>query len=197
MEHSLSCLHGGFPIIRHNDVRDATANLLKPITCNVSIEPVLQPLTGESLNHLSSCTSDDARLDIKSEGFWDSSFKTTFFDVRIFYPFANSYRNKSLLSCYRQQEQEKIRKYKERITHIEHGNFSPLVFTTSGGFSPITTTVLKPIFFHPNYIKAISQLLHGFVIDYHLYLYVPPSVAFEVLVTSRPPIPLTLIHPLP
>ena len=50
VEHSFSCLHGGYPILRHNDERDATAALLKPITHNLAIEPTLQPLTGESLD---------------------------------------------------------------------------------------------------------------------------------------------------
>lgn len=60
--------------------------------------------------------------------------------VRVFNPLAKTHQNKLLNSVYRQQKQEKIRKYQDRITQIEHGSFSPLVFSTLGGFSPITTT---------------------------------------------------------
>ena len=50
VEHALSCPKGGFPSIRHNEVRDLTAILLTEVCHNVSIEPDLQPLTGEQLS---------------------------------------------------------------------------------------------------------------------------------------------------
>ena len=49
--HSLSCPHGGFPSISHNDIRDTTAQLLDQMFSHVSIEPVLQPLTGEQFRY--------------------------------------------------------------------------------------------------------------------------------------------------
>ena len=52
---------GCFPTIRHNELRDLTA-------CrNVATEPRLQPLSGESMTAI---TTDDARLDIRTRGFW-------------------------------------------------------------------------------------------------------------------------------
>ena len=68
VEHALSCFHGGFPILRHDEVRDTTASLMKPISRNLSIEPVLQPLTGESFRARSSCSSNDTRFDTSSPG---------------------------------------------------------------------------------------------------------------------------------
>ena len=44
VEHALSCAHGGFPSLRHNDVRDITANLLAEVCHNVAGEPDLQTL---------------------------------------------------------------------------------------------------------------------------------------------------------
>ena len=72
VEHALSCSCGGLPSIRHNDIRDLTANLLTEVCSNVSIEPSLQPLTGEILNHRSSniYTEEGARLDVCAQGFW-------------------------------------------------------------------------------------------------------------------------------
>eukprot|EP00117_Sycon_ciliatum_P003273 scpid36325/ scgid5088/ len=43
VSHSLSCPHGGFPTIRHNAIRDTTAQLLHQVCSNVSTEPTLQP----------------------------------------------------------------------------------------------------------------------------------------------------------
>ena len=37
---------------------------------------------------------------------------------------------------YRQHETSKRRQYEERVREVEHGNFSPLVFSTSGGMVP-------------------------------------------------------------
>jgi len=66
VEHALSCSFGGFPSIRHNELRDVTANLLSQVCTNVQVEPQLQPLSGESLSHRTSNTDDHARLDISA-----------------------------------------------------------------------------------------------------------------------------------
>ena len=36
-------------------------------------------------------------------------------------------------ACYRKHEKEKRRKYEERIREVEHGTFTPLVFSATGG----------------------------------------------------------------
>ena len=51
ISHALSCPHGAFPIIRHNDVRDLTAKLMSEVCHDVQVEPHLQPLSGELLHH--------------------------------------------------------------------------------------------------------------------------------------------------
>ena len=52
---------------------------------------------------------------------------------------------KPLAACYRKHEHEKRRIYEQRVRDVEHGCFSPLVFNTSGGMGPISTTVYKRI----------------------------------------------------
>ena len=64
------CPHGGFLILRHNDIQNITASLLSEMHPNVIIEPPLQPLSGEQLHFASSILDDEARLDIAEEGFW-------------------------------------------------------------------------------------------------------------------------------
>ena len=45
----MNCKRGGFIIMRHNDIRDFEANLLKRVRNDVEIEPPLQLLTHENL----------------------------------------------------------------------------------------------------------------------------------------------------
>ena len=48
IDHCLSCPKGGFPSLRHNEVRDHTARLLTEVCHDVRVEPHLQPITGET-----------------------------------------------------------------------------------------------------------------------------------------------------
>ena len=69
MDHALSWKKEGFVSLRHNQIQDLTANLLK-ITCHdVLMEPILQQLTGESLHERTANITDDARVDTAARGF--------------------------------------------------------------------------------------------------------------------------------
>ena len=48
-QHCMSCKKGGFITMRHNDVRDLTANILKGVLNDLEVEPQLLPLKGENL----------------------------------------------------------------------------------------------------------------------------------------------------
>ena len=72
-EHALSCPTGGYPAMRHNDLRDLTASLLREVAHDVQVEPHLQPLTGETFRHHSAIFEDGARLDVAASGVWDVS----------------------------------------------------------------------------------------------------------------------------
>ena len=84
VEHVLSCPKGGYPSIRHNEIRDLTAAMC------MSTEPHLQPMTGEVMSGLSANIQDGARLDIAADGFGGSRFEQAFFDVKVFNPYAPS-----------------------------------------------------------------------------------------------------------
>ena len=115
MEHSLICSHGGFPSICHNELRDITAKFLTEVCHNVGIEPTLQPLSGEQLTLRSANREVGARLDVAANDFWGGDRSRAFFDVRIFSPFAHTYRNTSLNQCYRRNELKKRRLYDQQI----------------------------------------------------------------------------------
>ena len=144
-DHALTCPTGGFPSVRHNDLRDFTANLLTEVCPNVCVEPPLQALTGELMSHQTSNSEDGACLDISAQGFWGDRHQRIFFDVRVFHPNAPSYRNMQLPSAYRLHEHRKQRSYDQRIREVEHGSFTPLVFSTSGGMGKCASVTYKRI----------------------------------------------------
>ncbi|CAH3189071.1 unnamed protein product, partial [Porites lobata] len=77
----------------------------------------LGDIFGEHLNGGSN-KAQDARLDIHARGFWERH-RSAFFDVRVCHPNAVSYRDLEPQQIY--------------LLDIEHGTFTPLVFTTTGG----------------------------------------------------------------
>ena len=77
----------------HNEIRDTFANLMKGVCFDVELEPKLQPLEGESFDNRKTTTEDEARLDIKANGLWETRFNRTFFDVKILNPHAKSCLN--------------------------------------------------------------------------------------------------------
>ena len=110
---------------------------------DVKVEHYLQPLTGEALRYRTAVIGDDARLDIRAAGFWGDRFQHAYFDVRVFNSLAPSNMSSTLTAAYRRHEQEKRRAYEERVRELEHGCFTPLVFSTSGTMGKAATVVYK------------------------------------------------------
>ena len=108
VEHAQSCLKGGYPSIRRNEIRDLTAALMSKVCHNVSTEPHLQPMTSEVMSGLSANIQEGARLDIAADGVWGSRFERAFIDVKVFNPSAPSNQKTILSACY---ETEKKRTY--------------------------------------------------------------------------------------
>ena len=130
--HSMNCKKGGFIHMRHDNIRNFDANLLKLVCNDVEIEPTLQPLSGESLVGQETNNGDDVRLDIRARSFWRNG-QSAFFDVRVTNTNSASQINKPVSKIYESHEKEKKRKYSQRIINIEHGTFTPLVFSINGG----------------------------------------------------------------
>ena len=127
IQHAFSCPKGGFVITRHNEIRDITAELLTEICKNVTVEPALTPLTGETFPKASAITSSHARADVSARGFWIKE-QTAYCDVRVFNPIAKCHLSQSLPAAHKKNENEKKRQYNQRILQVEHGPFTPLVF---------------------------------------------------------------------
>ena len=148
VDHALTCMKGGFVVMRHNRLRDLEASILKEVCKDVKVEPKLLPLGNGSVT--STNTSDRARLDISGVGIW-SPMERTFFDVRVFHPNSPSYRGKKIEKLYEQHENEKKHAYNNRILQVEKATFTPLVFSTSGGMANECTK------FHKKLAELVSK----------------------------------------
>ena len=131
VNHCLTCKRGGYTILRHNSLRDLTAELLREVCSSVEVEPLLLPLTGERLPSGSNL-ADGARLDVSAVNLW-SPLARAFVDVRVFNSQASTNWAKTIPQMYISHENQKKTEYLPRVIQIEKGTFTPLVFSTSGG----------------------------------------------------------------
>ena len=132
-----------FPTFRHNEVLcDLTGTLLTEVCHNVATEPPLQPITADTLPYTTANTTDDACLDVKARNFRCRG-QHAFFDVHVFYSNASSYCTLSLSYAYKRHEDAKKHEYGNQVREVEHGVFTPLVFTSTGGMVWEVTTFYK------------------------------------------------------
>ena len=132
INHALNCAVGGYVIIRHNEVRNFEANLLRKVCNDTQIEPPLQSLSNEVVTSL---TGDGCRPDIRARGFWRDG-QNAFFDVKVSNINSETYKNTSIKKVFQQHEREKRRKYNDRVINVEHGTFTPLIYSITGGIGP-------------------------------------------------------------
>ena len=102
--------------MRHNNLRDLNAEFMKEVCRDVVTEPQLIVLDDEDIQQ--GTKADRAAPDISSRGLW-STFEGTFFDVRVLHPNCRSYINKEMNKIYQDHENEKMKKYNERILTVE------------------------------------------------------------------------------
>ena len=135
VDHAFTYPHGGYPTLRHNEIRDITAQLMSEVCPNVATEPTLQPVSNERFFHRSANIECGARLDVRAQGFWGIHHQQAYFDVRVFNPLAATNRQTHLSACFRSHDREKRRMYEQRVREVDRGSFTPLVFSALGGMS--------------------------------------------------------------
>ena len=148
--HALDCHLGGFVNRRHDSIRDVEVNLLRLVVHDVEAEPTLQPVTNKQGYQKSANLDQDARLDVRARGFWREG-QNAYFDVRVTNPNNASQQSSTIKSVLRKHELEKKRQYNRRVMEVEHGSFTPLVFTTTGVMSHECSI------FHKSLAEKISQ----------------------------------------
>ena len=129
VNHAMNCKRGGFIIMRHNNIRDFEANLMRKVCNDVETKPSLQPINGENVAGL---TGDEANPDVRARDVWRPG-QNAFFDIRVTNTNSDSQMHLSPDKILRKHEMEKKRNYNQRIMNIEHGTFTPLVVSIKGG----------------------------------------------------------------
>ena len=169
MDHVLSCMKGGFSVLRHNNVRDTEVEILREVCKDVTIEPPLIP---------SDKLGDRSKLDIDAQGLW-SGLERTPCDVRIFHSGARapSYQNRKVEAVYKQHEDEKKNKYLRHVLETEKCSFTPLVFSTHGGCAPQADKFHKRV---ATLLAKKRNILYSKAISY-----VRCRVRFSILRTSE------------
>ena len=147
INHSLICPKGGFVMKRHDELRDFEAELLNEVCTSVETEPVLQPLSGESVT---GNKAPDARLDVAAIGFWRPQ-ERILVDVRVFHPNCKSYRDVEPEKIYKRHENLKKAEYNDRVINVERATLTPLIFSTTGGWGKEATL------FHKHLARLIAE----------------------------------------
>ncbi len=130
--------------MRHDDLCNEFADMCKDTFNDVEREPVLMPLTGEDIDERTANTADEARSDVRVRSFW-TKYENAFFDFRVFYPNAKSYRSTKIEKLYRDAEKNKKKEYNERITKSDHGSFTPMIMDSTGSMGPEGTVAMKTL----------------------------------------------------
>ena len=112
---------------------------------DVATEPLLIPLNNEKVK---GTQADKAAADVSSRGMW-STFERTFFDIQVLHPNCPSYVNTPVKKLYERAEKKKLSKYNSRILQVEKGSFTPLIYSTFGGWGPCAD----------KYHKRLAQLI--------------------------------------
>ena len=147
--HAINCPLGGFIKARHDNIRDVECSLLKVFLNDVESEPPLQPVLNKEGYKATANLEDGARLDVRARGFWREG-QSAYFDVRITNLDCASQRNSSTKSVLRTHENQKKNNYNRRVMEVEHGTFTPLVFSTTGVMAHECTI------FHKNLAEKLS-----------------------------------------
>ena len=111
-----SCPVGGYPSLCHNELRDVTASLRSVAAHGVSIEPHLQPLSGEHRKHQTAIKEDGAGLDINASGVLGGRFERALFDIGwLILMLVQILSTPSLLRMQCMREKRRHYEYEERV----------------------------------------------------------------------------------
>jgi hypothetical protein len=142
LDHSQMCVKGGFIHMRHDQPKKLFAEYASGVFADVEVEPPLVPVDGEVMRYRSANVQQDARSGVRVRGFWTEQ-RNAFFDMRVFYPFASSYRRQKLSDLHRNAEKAKKREYGQRVAEIEDADFTPMVMSSTGGMGAEMQIALK------------------------------------------------------
>ena len=107
-------------------MRGFTAELPSEVCNDVTVEPMLTPLTGKRFQYRTA----NVEVQDGARGVWMRRSRA-FFDVKVFNPLARTYTNQTLKAAHKTNANIKKRMYAGRVINVEHGTFTPLIFFLS------------------------------------------------------------------
>ena len=108
---------------RHDGVHNLLASFLCKICTDVEDEQKLQPLDNERVSLRSTVKSSEPILNMKAGGFWSRGV-TAFLDVRVTYFNSKCNQGEATSRIFKEQEEEKKRKYQQRLVDVEMRRFT-------------------------------------------------------------------------
>lgn len=128
--------------MRHDEPKKLFAQIATEVFNDVELEPLLEPLSGEIMEHKTAKRQPEARSDVRVRGFWGNK-QNAFFEFRVFYPFASSYVPHSLSKLYKRFAGTRKREYEQRINQVDCGSFTPMIMASTGGMGAEMTIAMK------------------------------------------------------
>ena len=132
-EPAFSCSKGAYPSIRHDIIRDITAELLTKVCHSVEVEPCLQSLASETFRERT-CSQYRGQCKIGHQSSWalGKQVGESLPWCKGINKYAPSNCTGFIAASYRRHEKER-RPYKRRVMKTEHGTFTPIVLSTTSG----------------------------------------------------------------
>ena len=144
LDHSQICKTGGFIHMRHDGPKNLWAKWCGDGFRDTEVEPLLEPLSGEVFVYKSAKIEEEARSDVRVRGFW-GNYRNAFFEFRVFYPHAKSYKSIKPQALYKEIARTRRREYGERVLQCEDGDFTPMILSSSGGMGAEMSIALKHV----------------------------------------------------
>ena len=142
LDHSQICKTGGFIHMRHDGPKNLFAKWCGGCFRDIGLEPGLEPLSGEVFESKSAKKEDEARSDVRVRGYW-GNYRNAFFEFRVFYPHAHSYKSTKPQALYKQIARTRRREYGERVSQCEDADFTPMILSSSGGMGAEMSMAIK------------------------------------------------------
>ena len=122
-------------------------SFLQPEAAIVYNDTEIEPHLKETNNHClqqRANSQDESRSDIRINGF-HREFQNSFLGVKVMNIQAKSHEKHSVAKALEHAEEEKCKKYKQRIEEVENGTFYPVIFTTKGRRSRKCSVVVRKL----------------------------------------------------